>query len=125
MPVFIKCKRRVRRSVGEGDDEGGGGGGGGGGGARPEGGGAEGLVGHREGRWQTGLGSAASARRCRWAASESKAWVVAWLAASSLPSPVDAFVDNVAGTVSRHRHEGLEDTSRRGWDLPTSKQGRM
>ena len=51
--------------------------------------------------------------------------MVAWLAASSLPSPVDAFVDNVAGTVSRHRHEGLEDTSRRGWDLPTSKQGRM
>ena len=68
---------------------------------------------------------AASARRCRWAASESKAWVVAWLAASSLPSPVDAFVDNVAGTVSRYRHRGLEDTSRRGWDLPTSKQGRM
>ena len=25
----------------------------------------------------------------------------------------------------QHRHRGLEDTSRWGWDLPTSKKGRM
>ena len=67
----------------------------------------------------------ASARRCRWAASASRAWVVAWLAASSLPSPVAALVDNVAGNVGHHRHRGLEDTSRWGWDLSTSKRGRM
>ena len=41
-----------------------------------------------------GVGAAASC-----AASASKAWVVAWLAASSLSSPVAAFVDNVGGTV--------------------------
>ena len=67
-----------------------------------------------------GVGAAASC-----AASASKAWVVAWLAASSLPSPVVALVDNVVGNVGRHRHRGLEDTSRWGWDLPTSKKGRM
>ena len=67
-----------------------------------------------------GVGAAASC-----AASASKAWVVAWLAASSLPSPVAALVDNVVGNVGRHRHRGLEDTSRWGWDLPTSKKGRM
>jgi hypothetical protein len=59
------------------------------------------------------------------AASASKAWVVAWLAASSLPSPVAALVHNVVGNVGRQRHRGLEDTSRWGWDLPTSKKGRM
>ena len=67
-----------------------------------------------------GVGAAASC-----AASASKAWVVAWLAASSLPSPVAALVDNVVGNVGRHRHRGLEDTSRWGWDLPTRKKGRM
>ena len=59
------------------------------------------------------------------AASASKAWVVAWLAASSLPSPVAALVENVVSNVGRHRQRGLEDTSRWGWDLPTSKKGRM
>ena len=64
-------------------------------------------------------GGVGSAVTC--AASASKAWVVAWLAASSLPSPVAPLVDNVG----HHRHRGLEDTSRWGWDLPTSKKGRM
>ena len=48
-----------------------------------------------------GVGAAASC-----AASASKAWVVAWLAASSLPSPVAALVDNVVGNVGRHRQSG-------------------
>ena len=43
----------------------------------------------------------------------------------SLPSPVAALVDNDVGNVGRHRHRGLEDTSRWGWDLPTSEKGRM
>jgi hypothetical protein len=68
-------------------------------------------------------GGVGSAVTC--AASASKAWVVAWLAASSLPSPVAPLVDNVVGNVGHHRHRGLEDTSRWGWDLPTSKQGRI
>ena len=67
-----------------------------------------------------GVGAAVSC-----AASASKAWVVAWLAASSLPSPVAALVDNVVSNVGCHRHRGMEDTSRWGWDLPTSKKGRM
>ena len=67
-----------------------------------------------------GIGAAVSC-----AVSASKAWVVARLAASSLPSPVAALVDNVAGNVGHHRHRGLEDTSRWGWDLSTSKRGRM
>ena len=67
-----------------------------------------------------GVGAAVSC-----AVSASKAWVVARLAASSLPSPVAALVDNDVGNVGRHRHRGLEDTSRWGWDLPTSKKGRM
>ena len=71
-------------------------------------------------RGRRGAGSAVTC-----AASASKAWVVAWLAASSLPSPVAPLVDNVVGNVGHHRHRGLEDTSRWGWDLPTSKQGRI
>ena len=67
-----------------------------------------------------GVGAAVSC-----AVSASKAWVVARLAASSLPSPVAALVDNDVGNVGRHRHRGLEDTSRWGWDLPTSEKGRM
>ena len=95
---------------------------------------ARSAVGGRRGGWVgwtsgNGVGKMAStggvgaAVSC--AVSASKAWVVARLAASSLPSPVAALVDNVVGNVGRHRHRGLEDTSRWGWDLPTSEKGRM